>query len=252
MSYDESNQTAQHFIESLVHKTARNTPLYTEFDKLFYKFPSYLLREAAASAYGIWKSFRSNYLNWENERDKAAAKNKKFYKNPPTLAFEHNAFPVLYKGNMYKEIENTEDKDAPAGDEPETERKTLIKIYKNKDWVWHEIKLEAVDLPKRGVDDWKPLSPKLVKKNDTYFLHYAFEKEIALHSKTNSLVRIMAIDMGLTNTCVCSIMDSDGTLNGKIFINLPAEKDHQNHLINKVRKAQSKTFGAKCPSYWNC
>jgi hypothetical protein len=57
------------FVEKLTHATKKNPcPTYGEFDVLFHKFPSYFRRSAIADAFGIVKSYRSNYANWEYEK----------------------------------------------------------------------------------------------------------------------------------------------------------------------------------------
>ena len=88
------------FTEKLIHKTKNNTPKYKDFNKLFYKFPSYLRREAIQTAIGIVSSYKSNLENYIKEGD--------FAKQKPKLSLKHFAFPVLYKGNMYISLtENT-------------------------------------------------------------------------------------------------------------------------------------------------
>ncbi len=54
-------------VEQLIHTTKNNTAKYSDFDKNFYKFPSYLRREVINTALGIYKSWYSNYENWENQ-----------------------------------------------------------------------------------------------------------------------------------------------------------------------------------------
>ncbi|MFD2729865.1 RNA-guided endonuclease TnpB family protein, partial [Enterococcus camelliae] len=72
---------------------------------------------------------------------------KKFTKKAPTSQFEHNDFPVLYKGNMYNQIADGYE----------------IKVYKNSDWVWEKVSVQKkTDLVKRGITDWKQCNPKLV------------------------------------------------------------------------------------------
>lgn len=236
LSYDESNLTTQHTIEMLIHATAKNpNPKYADFDVLFHKFPSYLRRACITSSYGKWQSWRSNYQIWEQERRKASIENQRFFKKAPTFQYEHKEFPVLYKGNMYK-VENDT---------------VSIKIFQRNDWVWQPITLKQVDLEKRGLSDWTVLNPKLVRKGKKYFLHFAYEKEIKLHKKAESDCRILSVDLGLTNTAVCAVMDCDGTVVARKFIKQAKEKDHFYHLTNQLKKAQHNTFGARCPRYWN-
>ncbi|MBF0725115.1 transposase [Enterococcus gallinarum] len=237
LTYDESIKTTTNVVEKLIHHTAKNPqPKYEDFNMLFPKYPSYFRRATIASAYGKWSSWRSNYLNWEKERLEAIDNNKKFTKKAPTPQFEHTDFPVFYKGNMYKQI--------AEGYE--------IKIYKNNDWVWEKVVVSAkTDLIRRGITDWKQCNPKLIKRGSKYFLSFAYEKEIKLHKLKESDTRILAIDLGLTNSAVCCVMESDGTVLDRLFIKQSKEKDHLFHLTNQLKKAQRQTRGAKCPRYWN-
>lgn len=94
---------------------------------------------------------------------------------------------------------------------------------------------------KRGItSNWKRYNPKLIKKGKKYFLHFAFEKDIKLHKKSETDCRILAIDLGLTNTAVCSVMDCNGTVIARKFIKQAREKDHFYHLTNQLKKAQRK------------
>lgn len=52
------------YAENLVHSTKNNNAKY-DFDKLFYKFPSYLRRAAINAAIGAISSYITNYQNWE-------------------------------------------------------------------------------------------------------------------------------------------------------------------------------------------
>lgn len=237
MSYEENTNTTTTVVEKFIHHTAKNPqPKYENFNVLFPKYPSYLRRATIASAYGKWSSWRSNYLNWEKERTEAIDNKKKFTKKAPTPQFEHNDFPVLYKGNMYNQIADGYE----------------IKVYKNNDWVWEKVSVQKkVDLAKRGITDWKQCNPKLVKQGCKYFLSFAYEKEVKLHKLKEDKTRVLAIDLGLTNSAVCCVMDSDGTVLDRLFIKQAKEKDHLFHLVNQLKKAQRQTRSAACPRYWN-
>ncbi len=232
-----STNDAQRIVEQLVNRTAKNpTPKYSDYNELFPKFPSYFRRAAINSAYGKWSSWRSNYLNWRNEKSEAIDNEKKFTKKAPTPQFEHKDFPVFYKGNMFNQL--------AEGYE--------IKVYKNNDWVWEKVAVSAkTDLTRRGITDWKQCNPKLVKRGTKYFLSFAYEKEVKLHKLKEKDTRILAIDLGLTNSAVCCVMESDGTVLDRLFIKQSKEKDHLFHLTNQLKKAQRQTRGAKCPRYWN-
>ena len=80
-------------IENLIHTTKKNTAKYKDFDTLFYKYPSYLRRSTIMDALGIYKSYSSNYENWELTKQG----------NPPKLNTTHNKYPCfLNKKDIYK------------------------------------------------------------------------------------------------------------------------------------------------------
>nr|WP_309099973.1 hypothetical protein [Fredinandcohnia onubensis] len=153
-------------VEKLLHSTKSNpSPKYKEFNRDFYKFPSYFRRNAIAAAFGKVKSYRSNYQNWEKERIIAVSEGKKFRKNPPKLQHEHKEFPVFYKGNMFIRTSETT---------------AQIKVFHNNDWVWVDIEFKGQDLYKRDVWDWKEHNPKLVKVGKKYFLNISYSNKVRL------------------------------------------------------------------------
>ena len=56
-------------VENFIHNTDNNKASY-DFDKVFYKFPSYFRRNAISSAIGKVSSYKSNYKNWEENGKK--------------------------------------------------------------------------------------------------------------------------------------------------------------------------------------
>ena len=58
-------QVRQGIVEHLVHSTRENTAAYPEFDKRFYKFPSYLRRDAIMTAIGKIFVYHAWITNWE-------------------------------------------------------------------------------------------------------------------------------------------------------------------------------------------
>lgn len=55
---------------------------------------------------------------------------------------------------------------------------------------------------------------------------------------------ICAVDLGINTDAVCSIMRSDGTVAARKFIDFPADKDHLNHVLNRIKRT-SRENGAK-------
>ncbi|XEC94769.1 RNA-guided endonuclease TnpB family protein [Paenibacillus tarimensis] len=223
-------------VESLIHYTKTNTnPKYKEFDQQFYKYPSYLRRSTIAEAFGIAKSYRSNLENWENEKQIALSQGLTFKKKPPKLQLKHSAFPVFYKDNMF---ERTSDSTA------------FIKVFHQNDWVWVEIEFKKQDLYKRGVWSWKENNPTLVKVGKKYFLHVSYESKVKLKTEKIQNMITCNVDLGLTNSAVCSIMNADGTVLARTFINQPKEKDRFATMINKLKKAQRESGKGPKPNFW--
>lgn len=125
---DDSNRQVN-YLESVTHKTAKNPkPLY-DFDRDFYKFPSYLRRACIKEGIGYVKAFFSSVTRYEEEKVEVLSKGKKFKKKPPTLQTTHNSFPVFYKPVMFEKQSDSEVK---------------IKAYINNDWVWIDLKLAVI------------------------------------------------------------------------------------------------------------
>lgn len=207
------------FTEKLIHKTKNNIPKYKDFNKLFYKFPSYLRREAIQTAIGIVSSYKSNLENYIKEGD--------LTKQEPKLSLKHFAFPVLYKGNMYISL---------------TENTCKIKIYKNNDWVWFNINLRQQDinyLKKKKLTN--PMSPTLEKRGRSYYLRFSYNVKSTLNKTDILNQKILAVDLGINNSAVCSVIDAKGTVLGRKFINQPREKDQIMHLLNRLKKKQKES-----------
>jgi putative transposase len=138
-----STKEAVRAVERLIHRTKTNPHPKYDFSLKFYKFPSYFRRSAISKALGIVKSHRSNLKNWEKERDKALAEGKRFKKKPPVLRIDHEAFPVFYKGNMFKRL---------------SENQAQIKVYKNGDWVWETVTFQTKNFKNRGIQIGKKVT----------------------------------------------------------------------------------------------
>lgn len=223
-------------VEKLIHATKSNPhPKYKEFNSHFYKFPSYFRRSAIASAFGKVKSYRSNLKNWEKEKKMALSEGKTFKKKPPRLQLEHKEFPVFYQGNMF---EKTSDGTA------------RIKVFRQNDWVWTVIKFKPQDQYKRGVWNWKENNPKLVKVGKKFFLHVSYESKVKLNDTKIQDRKICAVDLGIHNSAVCSVMDAKGTVLARKFINQPIEKDRLYTITNKLGKVQSVSGTITAPNFW--
>lgn len=213
-------------VEKLTHKTANNISPEYNFDKNFYKFPSYLRRASIQEAIGKVSSYKSNYANWE-ENQKG---------NAPGRPKAGKIFPVMYRENCFVRTgTNT----------------ASLKVFINKNWDWLDIELRNTDVKyiQKHCKNRKECVATLQRRGKNWYLDFAFEEEVKIEKKEIKKQIILGVDLGINNDCVCSAMKSDGTVIGRKFLDLSREKDCLNHAINRIKKAQQ--HGAKrTPRLW--
>ncbi|MBN2260061.1 MAG: hypothetical protein JW702_05935 [Clostridiales bacterium] len=56
-------------------------------------------------------------------------------------------------------------------------------------------------------------------ENKKFYLHVPYEKNVPLKDRKLKEMTIVAVDLGLTHSAVCSLMKSDGTVTDRLFIN---------------------------------
>ena len=214
----------QREIEKLIHNSKNVTAKYPKFDKKFKKLPSYLRRDAIKQAISAVTSHKALIKQWEDD-----GKNTK----KPKLNHHPEVMPVLYKGNMFE----------VTGDYT-----CRIKIFHNNDWVWHDFKLRKSDVNyiQKRFPGALP-APKLEKSGIKYRLRFSYEVECFELPETVN--RICSVDLGVNNDAVCSIMNKDGTVIARKFINSPFEKDRLNCIIEQIKAAQS-NGAKKCRKLW--
>ena len=242
----DTQQKRQRYVERLIHPTKSNPNPRCPFDikeSEYYKFPSYLRRAAINDAVGAVNSYRSNYTNWENNGKKG---------NAPTLQPDRHSMPVFYNKNMYKE---TAPKNAkyPKGISPDDENVRWLKLYKNNDWVWIPVKLRKTDI--EYIDKcWGLYSdvsaPVLEKRYNKYYLRFSFTKVINLTDTPVKKQIVCSVDLGINTDAVCSIMDADGTILARKFIDFPSDKDRMYHAMNRTRRKQSEYGPRSATSLW--
>jgi putative transposase len=142
---------------------------------------------------------------------------------------------IFFKDNMFKRV---------------SEDQVFIKVFKNSDWVWELITVNTKNNKNHGVEDWKENNPTLVKVGKKYFLHFSYTKKIKLNQTKLEDQVIVSVDLGLTNSAVCSAMHFDGTIVGRTFINQPVEKDRKDTIANRLKKAQRLSGYIGAPSIW--
>ena len=223
--YDEikelNNLEGRMYLEHLIHNTKNNIAKY-DFDSMYYKLPSYLLRDIEAKAIGHIFSYKSNLDNYKKERYNKISNGKKFKKREPSLS-KCNLLPSFYKGNMYKMI---------------SDNKIALKIYEDNDWKYEEFKLKKNDLKYINKINGKRYNPEIKIIGKKIYIKFTFEiEDLKLQDKELNKRIICGVDLGVNNDATISIMNYEGTILGRHFINTN-NKDLMNHLLNKKRKIQ--------------
>ena len=223
--YDEikelNNLEGRMYLEHLIHNTKNNIAKY-DFDSMYYKLPCYLLRDIESKAIGHIFSYKSNLDNYKKERYNKISNGKKFKKLEPSLA-KCNLLPSFYKGNMYKMI---------------SDNKIALKIYEDNDWKYEEFKLKKNDLKYINKINGKRYNPEIKIIGKKIYIKFSFEiEDLKLQDKELNKRIICGVDLGVNNDATISIMNYEGTILGRHFINTN-NKDLMNHLLNKKRKIQ--------------
>ena len=223
--YDEINELnnleGRMYLEHLIHNTKNNIAKY-DFDSIYYKLPCYLLRDIESKAIGHIFSYKSNLDNYKKERYNKISNGKKFKKREPSLS-KCNLLPSFYKGNMYKMI---------------SDNKIALKIYEDNDWKYEEFKLKKNDLKYINKINGKRYNPEIKIIGKKIYIKFSFEiEDLKLQDKELNKRIICGVDLGVNNDATISIMNYEGTILGRHFINTN-NKDLMNHLLNKKRKIQ--------------
>lgn len=221
----EGSQARMRCVEILCHGTRSNLPKY-DFDKKFYKFPSYLRRGAINEAIGKVSSYMSNLANWNAEhKGKAPSRPKAGY-----------VYPCLYRDNMYEQTDTYE---------------ARIKVYIRNTWDWLTVSLRKTDVDyiQRRCSDRKQCAPTLMKRGHQWFLDFPFEEDVKLNNTNVIEQTAVAVDLGINSSATVSVIRSDGTILYRRFLTLHKEQDSLTHAINRIKKAQQ-NGNYKTPRLW--
>lgn len=225
-----SGKERNNYMEHLTIQTKKNPNPAYDFNACAYKRPSYLRRTAIQEALGAYSSYASNHEKWVNNGKQS---------KEPKLTYDRNTMPTLYKGNMF--IRTGSD----------TAR---VKVYHRKDWVWLDVCLCKQDvkyIEKHCLSDPNTVqkNPKLKKCGKCWHLVFPFAKSATFEDVAIEDRMICAVDLGINQNAVCSIMQSDGTVVARKFINFATEKDHLYKALGRQKKAQQ--YGnRKTPVLW--
>jgi len=220
-------QEAVNLAESLTVVTAKNPAPAYDFGKKFYKFPCYLRRAAIAEAYGAVCSYQSRMALW-------AASGKRG--RGPGRPNAGHAFPVMYRDNCFVRTGTYS---------------ARIKVWIRNTWDWLDVELNRgdADYILRRCAGRKECVPVLRKRGHEWFLSFSFMEKTELCDVNVSGTTVIAVDLGINNACTCSAMRPDGTVIGREFLSLSAEKDSLDHAAGRIRKAQR--HGARhMPRLW--
>lgn len=222
------NLEARMYLEKLIHNTKNNVAKY-DFDSNYYKLPSYLLRDIETKAIGHISSYITNLNNYENERYNSISNGKRFKKKCPRKA-KCNRLPSFYKNNMYLE---------------ENDNTIKLKMFVDNTWKYVSFKLKRRDLKYINKINGKKYNPEIYILGKKIFVKFSFEvDELKLTDKEFKDRIICGVDLGINNDATLSVMDSNGTILGRHFVNTN-DKDRINHLLNKKRKIQRKSGNYK-------
>ena len=211
-------------VEKLTVATKKN-PLpkhsFKDADADFYKMPAYLRRAAIAEALGMVSSYKSNEERGFQKPGKPSA---------------GDSMPAMYRDNMFVRTGTYT---------------ASVKVYIRNTWDWIDIDLRKsdVDYILHHCSDRKECVPTLRCRGKEWFLEFAFEEKVELEQATLPQQRVLSVDLGINNSCVCSLLLSDGTILGREFLTLPREYDCLKHAIGRIKKAQQ--HGARrTPRLW--
>ena len=224
-------QAQRKYMENLIHATKENPAYYERFDKEFYKFPSYLRREAITTAIGMVSSYKTNLQKWEAGGKKGRR---------PHLNRNQNVMPCFYRNNTFLDSEEA--------------NIVSLKLYNGKDWIWETFVIRDCDFmyAYKHMKTWKASAPVLVKRNHRYELRISYEmagSKFPKFKKDKEVETVIGIDLGVNTDAVCSVIHKDGTVTGQRFINHPVEKDRMYGLLNTIKKAQQHG-NHKTPRLW--
>ena len=174
------------FMESLTVKTKQNPVVLYDFSTKFYKFPSYLRRAAIAEALGKVSSYRSNLANWE-----AAEPEKRGEK--PSLPQVGYVYPAMYRSGMFVRTGMYQ---------------AALKVFIRNtwDWVLVDFRKSDADYILRRCKNCKECVLALQKRGKKWFLDFAFQTSAKLPDVPIKDTSILAVDLGLSSACTCSIM----------------------------------------------
>ena len=222
---------AVNLAEVLTVKTAKRPDVIYDFQESFYKFPSYMRRAAIAEAYGKVCSYKSTVANWE-------ATDPRERKSKPSAPKAGFVYPAMYRDNCFVRTGTYT---------------AELKVYIRNTWDWITVSLRKSDadyiehhckpfaLQEKdtgALRSRKECVPTLQKRGKKWFLDFVFEEKVELTELPVTERTVLAVDLGINSSCVCSAMRSDGTVIGRAFLKLPKEYDCLKRKTDHIKRAQ--------------
>lgn len=158
--------------------------------------PQPFRRAALAKAIGIYKSWRSNYQNWQ----KQAAKRKGRSSRPPVLPAQLRLNATLYSG-MFKDSDG---------------RSIVLKIYSGAAWKWVKFYYQFPTIDAT----WQYSTPSLVtKQNGSVYLNWTVERYQLATGGLGTVMqdgnRLCAVDIDLDGE-ICKVAAYNVEVNGTV------------------------------------
>ena len=215
--------------EHLIHTTKKNQARF-DFDIRFPKMPSYLRRASIQHALGSISSYKTRMGMWE-KLGQIGGK--------PKLVHENHAMPVFYRDVMYRENENGKDA-------------AYLKLYDGHDWKWFHVRLSHTDMEylRKNWSGKKASAPTLERRYRKYFLRFSYTEDVILTKVPIREQIICSVDLGINTDAVCTIMQSDGTVLGRKFINFSSEKDRMYRVLGRISRFQRKHGSVQVKRRW--
>ena len=215
--------------EHLIHTTKKNQARF-DFDIRFPKMPSYLRRAAIQHALGSVSSYKTRLGLWEKTGQR---------ESKPRLVYENHAMPVFYRDVMYREDEAGKDT-------------AYLKLYDGYDWKWFHVRLSHTDMEylRKNWFGKKASAPTLERRHRKYFLRFSYTEDVILTKVPIREQIICSVDLGINTDAVCTIMQSDGTVLGRKFINFSSEKDRMYRVLGRISRSQRKHGSVQVKSRW--
>ncbi len=202
-----------------MHQTAKRPSVkYPQFNKAFYKFPSYYRRSALAFAAGQVSSFVTRYREWQ------AGTRKLPNASPPKLNADTGCYPALYKGQCYKLHRFNQ---------------VEIKVFNGSDWVWTTVQITGLR-ERHQVATNKMLSPSLIFNERACHLSVPFSCK---PEKRKPEANVTAVDIVINTTATISVVTHSGTVIHRDFIHPGRDIDRRDKRLKSVSMRASKTMG---------